>query len=152
MKYITVISALILAVVASSAAAASEIYKWTDDEGNVHYTDTPMGDPSERLDIHSRDTDTSAIQAQTQARLDRQAAKAQELADKPKEPTAAELQAERKSKAEECSAARSRLTVLLQSRRIYREDANGERVYLDESDTQAARDAAQKQVEESCGH
>lgn len=152
MKYITVISALILAVVASSAAAASEIYKWTDDEGNVHYTDTPMGDPSERLDIHSQDTDTSAVQAQTQARLDRQAAKAQELADKPKEPTAAELQAERKSKAEECSAARSRLTVLLQSRRIYREDANGERVYLDESDTQAARDAAQKQVEESCGH
>jgi hypothetical protein len=36
------------------------------------------------------------------------------------------------------------------SRRLYREDENGERVYLDPEETQAARDRVEGQVEEFC--
>jgi hypothetical protein len=40
---------------------------------------------------------------------------------------------------------------MLTSRRLYREDENGERVYLDEAQMQSARDRVQSQVEEYCG-
>jgi hypothetical protein len=38
----------------------------------------------------------------------------------------------------------------LQSRRLYRTDENGERVYLDEAQRQEARQKAEKQITEFC--
>ena len=37
------------------------------------------------------------------------------------------------------------------SRRLYREDEAGERVYLDEAETQAARQRVEDQISEYCG-
>jgi hypothetical protein len=39
---------------------------------------------------------------------------------------------------------------MLTSRRLYREDGNGERVYLDDSQIDEARAKAQSDVEEYC--
>jgi uncharacterized membrane protein YebE (DUF533 family) len=39
----------------------------------------------------------------------------------------------------------------LTSRRLYRQDENGERVYLDEDETLAARERVEDQVQEFCG-
>ena len=44
----------------------------------------------------------------------------------------------------------ARLTKFTQSRRLYREDENGERVYLDDAETQKTRDRAEQQVLEHC--
>ena len=44
---------------------ANEIYKWTDEEGNVHYRDRPTGAPSEvRLGIYYNRTDKGVVQQQ----------------------------------------------------------------------------------------
>ena len=150
MNYKSLICALITTVAVAGVATASEIYKWTDEEGNVHYTDTPMGDPSQRLDIQSRPTNDAAVQHEVQARLDYQDASAEELANTPQGPTAAELRAERQARAEQCSMYRERLTRYLQSRRLYKEDENGERVYMDEAEMQATREKVVGQVEEHC--
>ena len=45
---------------------------------------------------------------------------------------------------------KQRLTRFVQSRRLYKEDENGERVYLDDEETQAAREKTQQQVQEFC--
>ena len=78
MRYLSLTAVLILSAGLASTAGASEIYKWTDAEGNVHYTDKPMDPSFQQLAMVSRPTDNARVQAQTQTRLDRQAAAAEE--------------------------------------------------------------------------
>jgi hypothetical protein len=49
-----------------------------------------------------------------------------------------------------CERARDSLERYMQARRIYRTDANGERVYLDDTQRQEARQKAEDQVSEFC--
>ena len=68
MKYQLPITIACAALMASGLAVAGEIYKWTDDDGNVHYEDRPTGDTEiERLDIVTKNTDNSVVQAQLDA-------------------------------------------------------------------------------------
>jgi len=142
---------LVLAAAVTGTAAATEIYKWIDADGNVHYVDRPTGAESEvRLQIASQPTDPARIQAQTTARLEQQATAREAAANAPQGPSEEEQRADARERAEKCTMYRERLEKFVQSRRLYREDANGERVYLDESETQAARENVQRQVEEYC--
>ena len=151
MNYKLTIGVLVATIATISLASASEIYKWTDEDGNVYYTDTPQGDPSERLDIQSRATDNMAVAQQTQARLDRQTAQQEELANAPQGQTPEELRAESQNRAEQCSMYQQRLTTYSQSRHLYKEGANGEREYLDDAAMESARQKVEEQIEEYCG-
>ena len=150
MRYFSTTAMLILSVALAGAATASEIYKWTDDDGNVHYTDKPVDQSSERLDMVSKGTDNANVQTQVQARHDRQAPAAEAAANDPAGPTAEELRAEAKERSEKCSMYRERLTRFVQTRHLYREDENGERVYLDESEMHQAREKVEGQIKEYC--
>jgi hypothetical protein len=83
MKRATIcLTAAFIALVANSAAIGGEIYTWIDDDGSIHYQDRPTEAQAAdavaaMVDIDSRDTDNAAITAQTQARLEAQAAAAQ---------------------------------------------------------------------------
>lgn len=139
-------------VALSSPAFAAEIYKWVDAEGNVHYVDRPSGNPTEqRLDIATRRTDNAAVRASVQARLDRQSAR-QEAREQAAEAerAAIDAQAEREERSRQCQMYRDRMESYLQSRRLYREDEAGERVYLDESETLEARAKVQEKIQEYC--
>jgi hypothetical protein len=142
---------LLLAALMTGTAAATEIYKWVDADGNVQYGDRPSGADSEvQLQIASQPTDPARIQAQTTARLEQQKTAREAVAAEPQGPSEEELRAEALERAEKCTMYRARLEKFVQSRRLYREDADGERVYLDEAETQAARENVQHQVEEYC--
>ena len=147
-----VLTCAVAAMTFATGALANEIYKWTDENGNVHYEDRPSGAATEeRVDITYRRTDSGAVNQRIQARLDRQserdearsvaAAAEQEAADQ------AAAEAER---AKACERARARLETYLQSRRLYRTDENGERVYLDDAERQEARQKAEEQITEFC--
>jgi hypothetical protein len=146
---------LLMAAAITGTAAAAEIYKWVDADGNVQYGDRPSGAESEvQLQIASQPTDAAHIQAQATARLEQQE-NAREVAreaaaNEPQGPSEDELRAEARDRAEKCTMYSARLEKFVQSRRLYREDASGERVYLDEAETQAARENVQHQVEEYC--
>ena len=62
-----------------------------------------------------------------------------------------ERAAQAKERDEKCATYKARLQKFLTSRRLYREDEYGERVYLDEAEMLAARERVQGQVEEYCG-
>jgi hypothetical protein len=99
--------------------------KWTDEEGNVYFVDRPTGAASEeRLDIRSRPTDPGQTPEDLRA-------------------NAAELE-------ERCNKYRERQIQFTQNRRIYRMDENGERVYYDEEEMQAARDNVDNLIEKYC--
>lgn len=144
---------MIIAIVAAAGnVVAGEIYKWTDADGNVHYVDRPTGDPTEeRVDVISNRTDNAAVRASIQARLDRQAER-QEALNKAAEDeqSAAAARSEREQREKQCVSYRERLESYLQSRRLYRENESGERVYLDEDEVMTARAALQKKIQETC--
>ncbi|MDH3333059.1 MAG: DUF4124 domain-containing protein [Gammaproteobacteria bacterium] len=136
----------------ASGAVANEIYKWTDENGNVHYEDRPSGAATEeRLQMTYNRTSSSAVHQRVQARVDARTAREEaKTAAEASEKEAAENAAIAAERAQKCDKSRARLESYLQARRVYRTDDNGERVYLDEDQRQEARKKAEEQISEFC--
>lgn len=143
-----------LAITVSTGVYADDIYKWTDADGNVHYEDRPSGNPSEeRLQFSYNRTSSTTVQSRVQARRDAGAARQEARADADTEKrTAAENRAAAEEKRAKCQDYRARLKTMLESRRVYREDAAGERTYLDETARAEARSKAEELIKETCGN
>jgi hypothetical protein len=145
-------AAAILTLAVPGAVLAGDIYKWVDEDGNVHYGDKPIGTQSERMAIESRPTDPSRVSAATESLMASRDAAAERRADM--DATAAEqaeLRAEAEQRAERCASARAQLQRMLTARRVYQEDENGERVYLDDAERNAARERVENQIDDYCG-
>ena len=123
------------AMLLGCSALASDIYRFVDKDGNVHYGDRPSGNPTEqRLAIASRSTDPAAVRSSIDARLERdarrdEARRARAIDDR----VAADARHDADQQAALCEENRIRLQTYAESRRLYREDENGERVYLDDA-------------------
>ena len=141
-----------LAIVISASAFADEIYKWTDEDGNVHYGDRPSGEASEErlqftynrtnaeaLDNRvaaQRDAEESRQEARTQATEQRQAAEAERVA-------AEEQQAR-------CEASRAQVESMRAAPRVYREGPEGEREYLDDVQRAESIAMAETRAKDAC--
>ena len=141
-----------MAMTLAGGAMANEIYKWTDENGTVHYGDRPSGERTEeRLAMTFTRTDNAAVQQRVQARVEATTARreaqsaAAEAAQK-----AAEEETMAAERAQRCDKARARLETYLQSQRLYRTDDNGERVYLDDTERETARQKTEEQITEYC--
>jgi hypothetical protein len=151
-RYRLVLTVSVAALLFSGTTVASEIYKWTDDDGNAHYEDRPIAGASiERLDIASRNTDNSAIQARQRAEAETRAAARQVAAEAPKEMSKREVRAEQEKRAEQCQTYRDRLERFSNSQRLFKEGADGEREYLDEAQKVEAHNRVQQQINDYCG-
>ena len=151
MRYQAIAFALMLVLVGASAPAVGEIYKWTDEEGNVHFGDKPVGEDPERVAIQSKRTNPERVESRMQARASAAAKAAEEeAAATPAGPTEEEMQARLAERQEKCDSYRERLQRFVTSRRIYREDENGERVYMSEEEMQEAREKVENQVQDYC--
>ena len=129
---------VMLAVSSAGMAFAGDIYKWTDEDGNIFFGDHPTPEASkEPLAIGSLLTDTSKIQANA-------------AVIEPVGATLEELRAQALEREEKCATNKARLKRLLTSRRQYRKDENGVSVYLDEDEIFAERERVQNQVMEYC--
>lgn len=155
-----------VAVLTSGTTLASEIYRYTDAEGNVHYVDRPTGAATEqRLAISSKPTNPSQVQARVESRRSNspssnpsaaasngsQDVVTAEGAAEEKKLTRAEKKAARREQEQKCQSYRDQMETLVTSRRLFRQGDDGEREYLDESQTQAARDKVQALIEDNCG-
>lgn len=146
------LSCAVMALTLGSGAMANEIYKWTDENGNIHYEDRPSGAATEQvLTMTYNRTNSGSVQKRVQARADaataRDEARAEAAASEQEAAENAEIAAEQERK---CERSRARLETYQQSRRLYRTDDNGERVYLDDEQRQEARRKAEEQVAEFC--
>ena len=151
MRYHAIAFGLTLILLSAGVAQASEIYKWVDEQGNVHYEDRPDGIMVERVDIDSRPTDPARIQAMAQARaMDRARATEAKAEADAKLPTAAELKEEADERAKKCTSSKSQLVSYVNNRRLYKMTAEGEREYLSDAEITATRDRAAQQVDEFC--
>ncbi|MCH9694199.1 MAG: DUF4124 domain-containing protein [Gammaproteobacteria bacterium] len=148
--FIAAVAALVLSV--GGTAAAESIYKWVDEDGNVHYEDRPSGAESEeRIHVTYNRTSSSAVQSRVNSFNDSQQARrdAGKAADEAKA-AADEERAVAEQRQQKCVDTRAQLKTMLEARRLYREDAEGERVYLDDAGREEARQRAEELIEEYC--
>lgn len=146
---ITVACAVLLA---SGLAVGGEIYKWTDADGYVHYEDRPIGKTDmQHVDIISRNTDNSVVQARLDADRKARATARQVASEATPEMTREEVRAEQKTRQEKCQAYRGQLEAFLRSNRLYKEEDGGDRRYLSEDEVMAARSRVEGQIQEYCG-
>ena len=146
--------AITLTLAMSGVAVAGDIYKWVDEDGNVHYGDKPVSNESERVPIESRPTDRARIQSQyqaaAQARAENRDARAQ--ADEASREAEEDRRAQAEERRQRCEASRATLQRFVTSRRIYTQDESGERVYMDEAQMQAARERVENDVNKYCNN
>ncbi|MDH3266157.1 MAG: DUF4124 domain-containing protein [Gammaproteobacteria bacterium] len=146
------LSVSIAALLTCGMAVAGEIYKWTDENGSVHYEDRPTGNTEmERLDVVSRNTNNAIVQARLDADRKARDAARQVASEAPPEMSKEEIRAEQKARQEKCQSYRDRLEAFLGSQRLYQEGDDGERTYLSDEEVMAARSKVEGQIREYCG-
>ena len=141
-----------MALTASGGVLANEIYKWTDEDGNVHYEDRPSDAVrAERLAMTYKPTNGAALDKRMEAFAEGEASRqearaAADVAAQEAEKAAAEAEARQKR----CDTYRSQLETMLQARRLYRQGEDGERQYLDDTQRQEARTRAEELIAKNC--
>lgn len=159
--HLTILFWATLAVAIGTSAFADEpydwtddgVYKWTDEDGNVHFGDRPTGEPTaERLKLTYNRTDAEKLENRIQGE--------REVAESLQEARAAEIEEERVAEEERlaaeenqarCESSRAKLNEMRAAPRIYRTDEAGERFFL--NDVQRAESIARSEsaIEENCG-
>ena len=142
--------ALIIAVALAGTLSAEQVYKWIDEDGNVHYSDLPVAG-AELVTVLSRPTDSDLVKNEKQAVADYEVERAerQEAAAAQAEATAEKRAADKERQAN-CAKYTERQVRFTENRRIYRMDENGERVYYDEEEMAAARANVADMVAKYC--
>ncbi|MCW8911254.1 MAG: DUF4124 domain-containing protein [Gammaproteobacteria bacterium] len=141
---------LITLIALSPVTAYTGVYKWTDQDGKTHYSQTrPSSDIQyENLRIHGRapqstepdDPKGKAGDAKTEKKPD----------TKDKKPAKKENKALSKESKAACQAARKNLAQMQASGRIRQKDAKGNISYLSEKQKQEAMKKEQKIIANNC--
>lgn len=152
---LAVVGFFLFAALAWPPSAGSEIYKWVDERGVTHYSESAPspGTRSSTVRVPERSpSDDAAFREQAQQRFDeanrRRADRKRELdLQREREEAAQRSVADRVAR---CSFARRQLATLKLGRAVYRRDEKGERRYLDDSDFDAEVVRYQKEVSDFC--
>lgn len=137
-----------LALMAGHAHA--ELYKWTDEQGKVHYSDQPPTLKAQT--IRSPSAGQEAITSEAKKSLDAQDQdflKRKKEAEEARKKAEAEAEKERVQR-ENCAKARNNLNVLQNTPRVYTTNAAGQRVYMDEAARASSLASSQKAISEFC--
>ncbi len=140
-------------ILLAGTAMAGDIYKYVDEDGNIHYGDRPSGEATEqRMALASRSTDSASVDARIEQRLERDAQREEARQERAAEKEeAAAVREEAEKRAARCEESRARLQSYDAALRLYKQDENGERVYLDDAQRAAAEKRARDAISEYCG-
>jgi hypothetical protein len=141
----------------AASAYGGQVYRSTDANGNVVFTDRPT-EKSEPVNVTVpaagrpgnpiTPRDAKAAAGNVQPGATQATAASDQKKEKEKEKTPPEKEAERATK---CATARERQTRYDQSHRLYKAGPNGEREYLNSAEIDEARAKAAADVATWCG-
>lgn len=139
------ISIITLVFLAASTLHGAEVFRYVDEDGNVAYSDRPVGQNAEAIVIT---TNAPIAPPPSTAPAQPATATPEETVERQRrEPTPEERAADR---AANCTIARERNERYAISRRLFRELPDGEREYLSDAEIDEARARAAADVEEWC--
>ena len=135
---------------ALTAHAHAELYKWTDAQGKVHYTDQPPTLDSQTVkagaagQAETTSKATKSLDAQEQAYQKRrkEAEEARAKADKDAE--------QARIARENCDKARKNLDAVQNKPMVYTTNAAGQRIYMDDAARARALSSSQNDVSKYC--
>ena len=129
--------------------AQAEIYKWTDEKGNVHYGDKPIVNSEEilipeKINVQSRVT----MQEREEKRKRLLESFAEDRADKKEQQEKLEIKKTKLNR--QCITARDRLKTYQKSSRLYDLNEKGERVILSDMARQQAVNQLAAEIDKYC--
>jgi hypothetical protein len=149
-------SILIAAFLALALPASAALYKWVDEKGVTHYSESP---PPEGTQAKKLELPSTAPNEPGKARPDtpeewkgREIEFRRRMLEKQKAEESAKAQGERSEgqRKQRCTEARRRLDLLSAGRPLYHVNEKGERVYMEESDRAAETAKWRKEIDQSC--
>lgn len=148
----TILVTIMLAGLATTAVAET-VYKWVDAKSQVHYTDRPPTQPDARL-LAVLERERNFL-AEDEGQSD-DSTSPSPPASAPDEPatsgTVAGVQRDvDQARSEQCKQAQERYKTYVESRRLYRQTADGKREYLSDEELMKARIDARQAVDDYCG-
>jgi hypothetical protein len=136
----------------SGLAAAAKVYKWSDEDGSIHYSQEPPAEKAEEINVKS----TQPVSTIPNRKPPEPASNRDngEKTDKESKDTAAK-NAEIEKQNEEirkknCKLANQQFMTINQGGRMYEVDEKGERHYWDDATRAAKLTEAQKSIEQWC--
>ena len=151
MRKSSLLSVAALAVTLASPLALAQVYKWTDANGQVHYSDRA---PSNATQIKGPTAPADAPPAPAAPR-----APAAPNASAPPPPSPVTTTAEQAkqverdvaaARAERCKQARDSYDKSIRAQHLYKTDDKGERQYLSDKDADAMRLQLKAAVDSNC--
>lgn len=138
----------LMAVLSTANPCFAAVYKWTDDQGNVHFSDSPQAPSYQHIPTkaHYPVDETSKKTFERQQRyLD---AMAEERQAEQKKQAAVEEQ--QRVRQENCKIARKKLAQYEHSRYLYRDDGSGESTILSDAERQQATTKLRQSIQDIC--
>lgn len=146
---------------AASPPAQAEVYRWTDENGVTHFSETPPPDGTEATvedfpdDVPGSVEDESGIDPGESYVPDGMAEDSTSYADSQRQALAekrAERQAEQRAIEVACRQAESRLAQIEPSRRVFYTNAEGETVRMDDEQRVGEVDQLHDFIDENCSN
>jgi hypothetical protein len=146
-------SLAVLSLLAGAALATGEIYRWKDSSGNWIYSDQPR--PGAEV-VRSGRRPTPADNAPTVASTSTRASATSTTRAANGSPVSDEVarqvrQDAANTKADQCKKAEESYQRAIQSRRMYKTDAKGNRSFLSDAEIDSARLEARSNRDIACG-
>jgi hypothetical protein len=138
-----------------SASADTEVYKWVDPQGRIHYSDRPPPTDGKLLSMESTPSARARAAAERPAPSPQPAAPAASRSTPPAAGTPSALKAAVDNdvatvRVEQCKAAQDRYQNYIRSRHLYREGPDKERIYLSDAEQETERLNAKREADEAC--
>ena len=144
-----VLTAGLLFASTMGAAQADPVYKSVDAQGHVTYSDRPNSSGARKADVSVQQADPA--EAERLAK-EHQLLKAEDDQRKKQQASDSRAKAQQEhDKETRCRVARNNYNNLKDVGRIYKLDADGNRVYLSDSEAEAKRETARQVMTTACG-
>lgn len=143
-------AALLFAFV--TTVLADQVYRWVDEQGHVHYSQSPppgMATKAQTVQVTTKPADPDAVQRSQDLQAAQQAA-----GDKAQNSAASQAQQDQQKKSQQqklCDDMKARLALYQQSGRVFTVDAQGNRTYVSDVDHDKAIQQMQDNIKAHCG-
>ncbi len=130
-------------------ARADQVYKSVDAQGNVIYSDRPIGTGAKKTEVTVQQGDPKEAERLAKEHL---VLKAEDDQRKKQDSVDSKTKAvQEQSKKDQCDRARQNYNTLKDARRLAKTDADGNRVYYTDEQADAMRATALQTMNTACG-
>lgn len=147
MKY-----SLLLLLLLTPGVESVEVYKWTDEAGDIHYGEKPAGENSENIIIPKHKDPSHPTPPDEKQRLEniqKWTAARQEEREK-KKIKKAKLKEKKAVRKKRCNKMKNRLVDMQRRGRLYRLDEAGNRQYYSEEELDAKIERERQLIKKRC--